>query len=81
VRIGQDGDEAHRAITPRELDVMALVAEGLGNKAIARQLGIREQTVKNHLARLMSKLGLSNRVQVGLIASKYDLTIANPNVT
>lgn len=64
-----------RAITPRELDVMALVAEGLGNKAIAKQLGIKEQTVKNHLARLMDKMGLSNRVQVGLIASRYDLTV------
>jgi DNA-binding NarL/FixJ family response regulator len=65
-------DEAG-AITPRELDVMALLAEGMGNKAIARQLGIKEQTVKNHLARIMSKMGLNNRVQVGLAASRYNL--------
>lgn len=79
VRFGQDGAEPRKPITPRELDVMALVAEGLGNKAIAKQLGIREQTVKNHLARLMAKLGLNNRVQVGLVASKYDLTITGVN--
>jgi len=71
-------DHDNKPITPRELEVMALVAEGLGNKAIARQLGIKEQTVKNHLARLMEKMGLANRVQVGLMASRYDLRLAHP---
>jgi len=74
--LGFDND--NKPITPRELEVMTLVAEGLGNKAIARQLGIKEQTVKNHLARLMEKMGLSNRVQVGLMASRYDLKLAHP---
>jgi DNA-binding NarL/FixJ family response regulator len=75
--LGADTDTENKPITPRELEVMALVAEGLGNKAIARQLGIKEQTVKNHLARLMEKMGLSNRVQVGLIASRYDLKLSH----
>ncbi len=73
---GNPGGEK-KAITPRELEVMALVAEGLGNKSIARQLGIREQTVKNHLARLMGKMGLNNRVQVGLTAARYDLRLTS----
>ncbi len=72
-------DPENKPITPRELEVMALVAQGLGNKAIARQLGIKEQTVKNHLARLMEKMGLSNRVQVGLMASRYDLKLVQPS--
>jgi len=74
-RTNGDAHEESKAITPRELEVMVLVAEGLGNKSIARQLGIREQTVKNHLARLMTKMGLSNRVQVGIAATRYDLRL------
>ncbi|HSM59498.1 MAG TPA: response regulator transcription factor [Longimicrobiales bacterium] len=62
-----------RAITPRELEVMSLLAHGLGNKGIARRLGIKEQTVKNHLARIMTKMGVRNRVQVGLVAQRYGL--------
>lgn len=61
------------SLTPRELDVMGCLAKGLGNKAIGRKLGIKEQTVKNYVARIMSKTGLSNRVQVGLIAARYRL--------
>ncbi|MCG6958035.1 MAG: response regulator transcription factor [Gemmatimonadetes bacterium] len=65
------------SITARELEVMALLVEGLGNKAIARKLGIREQTVKNHLARLMAKLGLSSRAQVGLVAARYHVRVTS----
>jgi len=63
------------AITVRELEVMALLAKGLGNKAIARQLGIREKTVKNHAARLMAKLGLTSRAQVGVVAARYHVRV------
>lgn len=64
------------AITARELEVMALLAKGLGNKAIARRLGIREQTVKNHLAHLMAKLELGSRAQVGLMAARFHVEVA-----
>jgi len=73
VGMGHTGDRP--AITTRELEVMALLAKGLGNKAIGRKLGIREQTVKNHLARLMAKLGLSSRSQVGLAAARYHVSV------
>lgn len=66
------------AITPRELDVLASLAKGLSNKAIARQLGIRERTVKNHIARLMSKLGLKSRAQVGVLAARHNVRVAEP---
>lgn len=70
--------ESARAITARELEVMALLARGMGNKAIARKLRIREQTVKNHLARIMDKLGVSNRFQVGLLADRHNLRLEDP---
>lgn len=49
------------ALTPREIQVLALVADGLSNKAVARRLGVSDETVKFHLASIFGKLGASNR--------------------
>jgi len=65
--------DAPSPISARELDVIGLVAKGKGNKEIARELGIREQTVKNHLASIMQKLGLKSRLEVGIHAVKQNL--------
>jgi len=62
-------------ISVRELEVMTLLAEGLSNKQIARRLGIREQTVKNHVTRTMKKLGVENRTAVGLLAARHNLRL------
>jgi DNA-binding CsgD family transcriptional regulator len=48
-------------LTPRERDVLTLIAEGLANKAIAVSLGISDQTVKFHVAAIIAKLGAGNR--------------------
>ncbi len=62
----RDGAEAPvfiEALTPREHDVLAGVADGLGNRTIAETLGISEHTVKFHLASLFGKLGVSTRTK------------------
>lgn len=54
---------AHPPITPRELEVLMLVAEGLSNKEIGKVLWITEGTVKNHVHNALEKLQLANRIQ------------------
>jgi DNA-binding NarL/FixJ family response regulator len=56
-----DEAPAIEPLTPRELDVLAALADGLSNKAIAARLGISEETVKFHLSAIFGKLGASNR--------------------
>jgi len=56
-------DEGVEPLTPREVDVLALMAEGLPNKAIADRLGISDQTVKFHVAAICGKLGAANRTE------------------
>jgi DNA-binding NarL/FixJ family response regulator len=56
-----DDGPAVESVTPREIEVLELVAEGLSNKAIAARLGISDQTVKFHLTSLSGKLGALNR--------------------
>ena len=51
------------ALTVREHEVLALVADGLANREIARSLGISEHTVKFHLASIFGKLGVSTRTE------------------
>jgi DNA-binding NarL/FixJ family response regulator len=58
----------HRLLTPREEQVVALVAEGLGNRQIARELNLSEHTIKKYLFRIFEKLGVSTRVELVLYA-------------
>jgi DNA-binding NarL/FixJ family response regulator len=55
-------------LTPREEQVVALVAEGLGNRQIARELNLSEHTIKKYLFRIFEKLGISSRVELVLYA-------------
>lgn len=58
-------------LTPREEQVVALVAEGLGNRQIARELNLSEHTVKKYLFRIFEKLGISTRVELVLYALNH----------
>jgi DNA-binding NarL/FixJ family response regulator len=60
-------------LTPREVEVLRMIAEGLGNKEIARRLIISEKTVKNHVNNILSKLHLYDRTQATLYAIRAGL--------
>jgi DNA-binding NarL/FixJ family response regulator len=55
-------------LTPREQQVVALVADGLSNRGVARELGLSEHTVKKYLFRIFDKIGVSTRVELVLYA-------------
>jgi DNA-binding NarL/FixJ family response regulator len=57
-----------KLLSPREEGVMRLVAEGLGNREIAKALDLSEHTIKNYLFHIFDKLGISNRVELVLYA-------------
>jgi DNA-binding NarL/FixJ family response regulator len=60
-------------LTGREREVLALVARGLSNKAIARELGLAEKTAKNHVSNILGKLGVDDRTQAALYAVRAGL--------
>jgi DNA-binding NarL/FixJ family response regulator len=58
-------------LTPRELEVLKLIAAGANNREIAQQLYISEGTVKNHVTNLLSRLNLRDRTQAAILAKTY----------
>ncbi len=65
--------EEAELLTPREIDVLRLVAEGMSNQDIAGQLSLSEWTVRTHLRSIMAKLNLVNRTQAALYALREGL--------
>ena len=65
-------DNAER-LTPRETDVLRLIAQGRSNKEIARDLTLSEKTVKTHVSAILQKLQLADRTQAALYAVRHNL--------
>jgi DNA-binding NarL/FixJ family response regulator len=61
-------------LTPREIEVLCLVARGASNKEIATALVISEKTARNHVERTYAKIGVSNRIGASMYALRHGLT-------
>ena len=69
----RDQERLIESLTPRETQVLELVADGLSNKAIAKILGVSDETIKFHLGSILGKLGASNRTDAVRIALQHGL--------
>lgn len=72
---GEDSDEEPEAdalssLSPREREILGLIGEGLTNRQIGKRLYLSEKTVKNHISRLLAKLGVERRIQAAVLASQ-----------
>lgn len=65
---------ARDPLTPREHEVLRLLARGLSNRLIARELALSEKTVKAHVSAILGKLGVADRTQAALYAVQHGLT-------
>jgi DNA-binding NarL/FixJ family response regulator len=62
--------DALPGLTEREREILALIGEGLTNRQIGQRLYLAEKTVKNHISRLLAKLGVERRIQAAVIATQ-----------
>jgi DNA-binding NarL/FixJ family response regulator len=67
---GRREDDGFERLTPREREVLALIGRGYSNKRIAQELRVAEKTVKTHVGNLLGKLGVADRTQAALYASR-----------
>jgi DNA-binding NarL/FixJ family response regulator len=68
--LGDDGERL-QPLSPREMEILRCVTRGLHNKAIAQELGISHQTVRNHITSILTKLNVRGRTQAAIYALKH----------
>ncbi|MFJ9722599.1 response regulator [Streptomyces sp. NPDC101209] len=66
----EEEPDALPGLTDREREILALIGEGLTNRQIGQRLFLAEKTVKNHISRLLAKLGVERRIQAAVIATQ-----------
>ena len=69
------GGDVRGELTPREIEILRMLAEGLANKQIAARLGISEHTVKFHIASVYAKLGASSRTEAVRIGAQRGMVV------
>jgi DNA-binding NarL/FixJ family response regulator len=69
--IFDEDDQFFAPLSPREMEILELVIQGMSNREIAYQLGISHQTVKNHMTSILSKLGVADRTQAAVYALRH----------
>ena len=69
----RSGKMGNSSLTPREREVMEAIVSGCTNRRIANRYSISLQTVKHHITKIFEKMGVSNRVELGLFAVKHQL--------
>ncbi|HVE89435.1 MAG TPA: response regulator transcription factor [Burkholderiaceae bacterium] len=75
------GEVAAALLSPREREVLHLLAEGLSNKQMARRLNVSENTVKTHLANVYGKLGVNKRIEAVMAAQRLHRAGDHPKIT
>lgn len=65
------------SLTPRELEVVRCICDGMSNRDISRHFGISEETVKRHMSSLCDKTGQSSRLEVAIFAFRNGLAVVN----
>jgi len=70
------GTKPASGLTPRERQILAMVAAGEPNKEIASRCAVSEETVKHHLTRIFDKVGVSNRLQLAMLVNQHRLDTA-----
>lgn len=82
-----DTEELFMPLSPREMEILQLITRGLSNKEIAHELGISQQTVKNHMTSILRKLAVNDRTQAALYALRrgwvrlQDTSSRSPDLT
>uniref|UniRef100_A0AAU2UX92 Response regulator transcription factor n=1 Tax=Streptomyces sp. NBC_00003 TaxID=2903608 RepID=A0AAU2UX92_9ACTN len=67
-----DEDPRLAGLSEREREILALIGEGMTNRQIGRRLYLSEKTVKNHISRLLAKLGVERRIQAAVLATQFN---------